>query len=112
MEAVQLKTKDGRLVGTLKGMVFAKTVQGSKHLFRKIGANGSWGIDLEVLTKQLPERASVRITDTENGILYMASVARWKEYGEIKHFKEETIDHYTQIFLPLEYFDKVKTNGL
>lgn len=109
MTATQLKTQDGRLVGTLKGNVLSKTVQASKHKFRKIGANGSWGIDYEVLTKQLPARCSVRITDTESGIMYMAPAERWKEYGEILHFKEGQVDHYTQIFLPLEYFDKVKT---
>lgn len=112
MTATSVKTKDGRLVGLLKGGILYKRVSKSRHLFRKVGDNGSWGIDYDVLFKELPERASVYITDEDDHILYMARVGTWKEYGEILHFKEETVDHYTQVFLPLEYFDKVKNYGV
>ena len=103
-----LKTKDGKIIGVLRGGVLYKRVEKSKHLFRKIGGNGSWGIDYDVLFNQLPERSSVYITETEEGILYMATKGHWKEYGQILHFKQDEEDHYTQVFLPLEYFTKVK----
>lgn len=112
MTTTELKTKDGRLVGILKGSVLYKRVKGSKHKFNAIGDNGSWGIDYDVLMNQLPQRCSVYITDTENQTIYMAPASRWKDYGEIKHFKEKTQDHYTQVFLPLEYFDKTTSHGV
>lgn len=108
MASVRVETKDGRLIGILKGSVLHKRVRKSAHLFRKIGVNGSWGIDYEVLMKELPERGSVYITDSEEGILYMVANGKWKEMGEVLHFKEDTVDHYTQVFLPVEYFTRVK----
>lgn len=112
MAGTPITTKDGKQIGVLKGNTLYKTVQKSRHLFRKIGGNGSWGIDYEVLFNQLPERCSVYITDTEEQVLYMARAAQWKEHGEVLHFKEDEIDHYVQIFLPVEYFTKVKLNGV
>lgn len=112
MAGTALRTQDGRLVGVLKGNVLHKSVQMSKHLFRAIGARGSFGIDYDVLFEELPERSSIYITDTESKSVYMTPAARWRENGEIKHFKEGSKDHYTQVFLPLEYFDKTKQNGI
>lgn len=98
---------NGRYVGTLIGKVFNKRAKKSVHLFRKIGEHGSWGIDYEVLFAQLPENGIIRIEETEEFKFYEASVKLWKEKGHILHFKEGTTDHYTQIFLPLEYFTKI-----
>lgn len=108
VKATPIRTKDGKQIGLLKGMTLYKTVQKSRHLFKKVGANGSWGIDYDVLFKQLPERCSVYIRDTEDGILYMARASQWRDYGEVLHFKNASEDHHTQVFLPLEYFTKVK----
>ena len=108
MESTPILTKDGKRVGTLKGSVLYKYVNKSKHLFKSIGDNGSWGIDYDVLFKKIPERGSVYIQDNDDHILYMVKVGQWKEYGHIKHFKSGTDDHYTQVFLPIEYFDKVR----
>lgn len=101
-----LYTADGKLVGVLKGSTLHKTVRGSKHKFRSVGDNGSWGIDYDVLFKKLPERGLVYINDEESGTLYMGRVSQWKDYGIVMHFKEDTVDHYVQVFLPVEYFDK------
>jgi hypothetical protein len=109
MAAVQLRTKDGRLVGTLKGNTLYKTVRKSNHLFRKVGDRGAWGIDYEVLFEKMPERSSVYITELEDGILYMVTAGEWREKGTVMHFKEDTKDHYTQVFLPIEYFNRTKT---
>lgn len=108
----EIRTKDGRLIGILSGNLLTKRVQKSKHLFRTVGDNGSWGIDYDVLTKELPERCNVHIEEVEERVLYMAPTARWREYGTILHFKEDTKDHYTQVFLPVEYFDKVRNYGV
>lgn len=107
-QGTPIKTKDGRLVGTLRGGVLYKTTHKSKHLFRAVGDNGSWGIDYDVLMKTLPERSSVYIHEVENGVLYMVTAAMWREHGVIMHFKQDTVDHYTQVFLPIEYFNKVR----
>lgn len=108
MTGTPIKTKDGTQIGTLKGAVLYKYVKKKRHLFRSIGAHGSWGIDYDILMNQLPERGSVYIKDEDDGILYMVTNARWREHGEILHFKKGTDDHNTQVFLPLEYFNKTK----
>lgn len=110
MKGTPVTTKEGRVVGILRGSVLYKNVQGKRHLFRKIGNNGSWGIDYDILYGQLPERGSVYITDAETNTIYMAQNGTWKEHGVILHFKEGERDHNTQVFLPLEYFSKTK-NG-
>lgn len=107
----RVTTRNGLLVGILKGSVLYKRTLASKHLYRKVGSHGSWGIDYDVLFKQLPERGAVHINEQENHVLYTVKNAKWRENGEILHFKEGTTDHYTQVFLPLEYFDKVRGFG-
>ncbi len=112
MPSTYLRTQDGRLVGKLVGTVLYKHVKPSKHLFKSIGTNGSWGIDYDVLFTKMPDRSSVRIYDGENDVIYTCTTAKWRELGEIKHFKQKTQDHYVQVFLPVEYFDKAKTHGV
>lgn len=115
MPDTNLRTQDGRLVGTLKGNVLFKEVKASRHKFRAIGPHGAWGIDYDVLVNKLPSRAKVQITDSESGTVYMVSAERWQDCGEILHFKKGTKDEYVQVFLPLEYFDKAKpeqTHGI
>lgn len=105
---VPMYAKNGNYVGTLVGNILKKQVRGSVHKFRAIGENGSWGIDYEILHAKLKPTMTVRIIDTEARMLYQTTVKKWIEQGSIKHFKEGTTDHYTQVFLPLEFFLQVK----
>lgn len=102
----EIRARNGNYAGMLIGNVFYKKVQGSKHKFRKIGTNGSWGIDYDIVHKDLPENAVVRVLDQENQNIYQTPLQTYKDKGVILHFKEGTKDHYTQVFLPLEFFDK------
>lgn len=104
----EVRARNGNLIGYFKGNTLFKKVQGSKHRFRKIGDRGSCGIDYDALHTDLPERAAIEIYDSEEEVKYLATAARFKEYGTILHFKEGTADHYTQVFLPVEYFDVVR----
>lgn len=100
--------KNGNYAGTLVGNIFKKQVRGSIHKFRAIGENGSWGIDYEIIHAKLKPTHVVRIIDTEAKILYQTPVKAYIEKGEIKHFKAGTNDHYTQVFLPVEFFTRVR----
>lgn len=102
----QLHTKDGRLVGTLYGNKFKKYVKNSRHRFKAIGKEGSWGMDYDVLYSLKPE-VVIEIFDQEMSTLYMQSAGNFRTHGVIKHFKEGQLDHYVQVFLPLESWDKV-----
>lgn len=107
-KAKEIRTPDGHLVGLFRGGVLKKIAKKSKHLFKRHGGNGSWGIDYDILYSKELERASVYIEEQEDHILYMARVSQWKEYGHIMHFNDGDIDHYTQVFLPVEYFNRVR----
>jgi hypothetical protein len=100
----EIRAKNGNYVGVLIGNVLHKRVQGSKHKFRKIGDNGSWGIDYDVVYKDVPETTVVRVFDTETQTTYQTPIKKYKEKGIILHFKENTADHYVQVFLPVEEF--------
>ena len=104
--AKRLTTKNGYTVGFLEGNVLRKKAKDSIHRFRAIGDLGSWGIDYDVL-HSLPDTTIVEITEEEKFVLYRQNVGNIKKYGVIKHFKEGEIDHYTQVFLPLEGWDRI-----
>lgn len=70
-------------------------------MYRAIG-NGAWGIDYDVLHKVLPNNGSIEIHESEEGKVWLTTVAIFKERGVVLHFKEHTKDHYTQVFLPVE----------
>lgn len=106
MEKLTIEAANGNLIGTLRGNVLTKQAKKSIHMYRSIGARGSWGIDYDALHNKLPERCVIRIEEREEGITYQATAANWMLNGIVKHFKEGTKDHYTQVFLPLAYFDK------
>lgn len=103
MPGVPIYNSHAKLVGTLRGHTLHQYVQKSRHLSSKIGDQGSWPLDVDVLEK-LPGRCSVYITDTEARMLYMAPKGYWNEYGTLVR-DEEGI---SQVFLPVEYFNKVK----
>lgn len=98
---------NGHTVGHLNGHLFTKRVSASVHKFRAIGENGSWGIDYKVLHDQLPDVCAIEVHDKETGNIYKTTKAVYKEKGVVRHFKEGSIDHYTQVFLPLEHFDVI-----
>lgn len=106
MEKRTIEAANGNLIGTLRGNVLTKQVKKSVHMYRSIGARGSWGIDYDALHEKLPERCVIRVEDREEGITYQTTAANWMLNGSTKHFKEGSKDHYTQVFLPIEYFDK------
>lgn len=105
---IAMYAKNGNYAGTLVGNIFKKQVRGSVHKFRAIGNNGSWGIDYEIIHAKLKATNVIRITDTEVKTIYQTPVKAYLEMGEVKHFKSGTDDHYTQVFLPLEYFTTIK----
>jgi hypothetical protein len=101
----ELRTKDGRYVGYLKGNVFRKIVESSKHTFRKLDA---WGIDYEVLHKELPEKCAIRILDKEENVLYLTTATIWREKGTVMRFNKNGREDWPQSFLPKDYFDRVR----
>lgn len=107
-KSLVLFTKSDKRVGVLKGKTFFKEAYESRHLFKKLGARGSWGIDYGILFKKLPEDGYVYIREYDKKILYMVSNRTWKDQGTVMHFKEGTADHYTQVFLPRELFSTVR----
>jgi hypothetical protein len=109
MESQTIRTKTGMAVGTLKGNILHKRIRSSKHLFRSIGEKGSWGCDYSILYDELPEKGVVRLIDQDHQKIYQTTVALWKEKGITRHFKQGTVDHNTQVFLPVEFFDVITT---
>ena len=93
-----------RKVGWLEDGVFRKVVQKSKHLFQK---GDEWGIDYDVL-KALPEDGEIRIKETEEDIIYIASVMGFRRWGRVLRFKNEKGDFGAQVFLAREYWDTIK----
>lgn len=102
MKPTPLRNAAGKAVGVLRGKTLYKRAFLSKHLFRSI-MGGAWGIDYGVLFS-LPEDGDIEIEELENRVQYTATVKDWKENGIVKHFKQGTTDHYTQVFLPLSQF--------
>lgn len=98
----------GHQIGVLRGTLFRKSVHSSRHLFKAIGEKGSWGLDYDVLHNQLPKMGAVEIYDAETNVAYRCTNEMFREKGIIKHFKKDSADHYTQVFLPLEYFDVIR----
>lgn len=109
MAARPIRTKDGIQIGLLKGNDLFKTARKSDHLFRKVGVNGSWSLDYDVLFNELPLRCTVHIREVEENVLYTADALKWKEYGEVLHLKDDD-DQHAEVFLPIEYFKKHKLN--
>lgn len=104
----EIRTIDGRLIGFLRGAVLFKRVKASVHKFRKIGKNGAWGIDYDVLFTVLPKKGSIYIEEVEGPALYIVKNDVWREKGTVLHFKEGTKDHNVQVFLPIELFAIVR----
>lgn len=67
------------VVGQVRGVIFYKTVQGSKHFLRKPRA-----IAFDVATLDAAERAgaiAVCVTDSETGDRYAARIETLRRYG-------------------------------
>lgn len=79
--------------------IFFKEVSRRKHLFKNLNA---WGIDSRVFEKLLEKDYTIKVHDRDTGKFYRQSAKTIKEKGTFLHFK----GYGTQIFLPLEMWDK------
>jgi hypothetical protein len=77
--SVKVRLPDGRVVGEVRGDVFVKRVQGSKHMLQKPRA---WAVDVAVLheAEALGARA-VEVVDTETNTTYRAPLERFWTRG-------------------------------
>lgn len=97
-----VRNSTGRNIGDWneKKNLFVKQVYASKHLFKKFNA---WGIDGSFFTNVLlPKNATIEVRDKENGIVYQAKAEVFQKHDLWFHFKSGTLDHESQIFLPLD----------
>lgn len=102
MTKVYIETAAGRrLIGNFEGGVFTSKRQSSKHLYKKLNA---WGLDVKAYDGLLKNQKlhTVRIHDIDTQTTYSTKAENFKKYGSILHFKP----HRTQVFLPLDYWDK------
>lgn len=83
------------IAGEWKDNVFKKSVQKSKHLFKKLDA---WSIQKEI-TDKLPNYTEIRIKDTEDNIEYIISLLDFVKHGEVFDY-----GHGEQVFCPRSYF--------
>jgi len=80
--------------------IFYKQVNSEKHKFRVLNA---YGIDSLTLTKKLlPKNYTIRLEEVDTGKKYSISAKDFKEKGQYYHFKNQKIDHNTQLFLPIK----------
>lgn len=89
-----------KMIGTIDEYgIFRKTVQKSKHLFRKLDA---WGIDGRYFHGVLSSEQCkfILVHETEENVYYMTTPKVLREKGEWKHF----IPHGAQIFLSRRYW--------
>ena len=87
-------------IGILDGGVFFKEVYKSKHLFMVLDA---WGIDSKTL-HEIPKGTRIVIHEQESNILYKTTREEYLENGEYYHFKNQSEDHRTQLFLRRKFF--------
>lgn len=104
----EIKTPDGDVIGVLEGGVFKRDVRMLHDFTRKVGDRGAWGLDLDVVTNQLSRRTIIQLTDLADGTVYKCALARWLEYGEVVRFDGRYDDGVSKLFLPVEYFDRIK----
>lgn len=110
MKTTPIYSRNGVRVGILRGKVYSSYRSEINHIFNAIGKNGSWGVDYKILHEQLPEECTIQVITKESGSVYRVSKKEFIEKGQILHFKQNTADHNTQVFLPLEEW-KVKHKG-
>jgi len=83
----------GKVIGTLEGAVFTKSVRRSKHFLRALQA---WGTDKQVLEDLKAEGcAVVKLIDRESGLVYEAPLERILAQGT-----EKDLGFGVQVFLP------------
>lgn len=95
-----IRSKNGKKAGVLKDGKYTSFRKESVHLFRKLDA---WGIDYDILYS-LPEQCSVQVASSESGRTYKTTKEEFVTKGTVYHFKQGTIDHSVQVFLPLTYW--------
>ena len=80
---------------------YVKHQEGSKHLFKSIGANGGWGVDEEFFNTQLlPENYKIGVLDTEKRTWYITDATKFKEKAEYRN-----LGFGKQILLPIEHWE-------
>jgi len=102
-------------IGEIENKIFKKTVEKSKHLFRK---PDSWGFDYRALIDViLPQVKLIVIYDKEEKLYYATIPATFGIYENDKFVKSTKIEirHYNkngenlaQVFLPRRYWLKSK----
>ena len=109
-----IRIKDGdkwtRVIGFLDydNGLFEKEVCLSKHLFKKFDA---FGIDAEYFTNTLlPNNYKIKVVEKEEKIVYNISASDFKKHSQHFHFKEDGIDHRSQIFCPRRFWKKENKN--
>ena len=91
----------GKQVGELKEGVYRSVRQGSKHIMKMFDG---WGIDRKIMDTLNQEKCTqIRILDSETGIVYIATPAKFKEKGVEKNFDG------LQIFLARKYFEQINS---
>ena len=94
----------GRILGEIRGDVFQKTIQGSRHFLRKPPA-----IALDLAAIDRAEKAGavrIRVKDSETGIVYWTTIAAMRRSGFV-------FDRGwgRQIALHISKFEKVQPGG-
>lgn len=90
---IGVRTKEGKVIGTIFYDVFTKTVIESRHKLKKLNA---WAIEADQYDKLIrPTCKELRIIDKEHHKTYVSSTKNFNENkGEVEYFGR-------QYFLPL-----------
>jgi len=87
----------GQIIGFLKGRVFTKKVERSKHHMQILDA---WGIDAKTALSLRGRCDYVVVFDTETKVKYRAELAKFIAYNLVRNF-----GHGEQYFLPLKFWE-------
>lgn len=94
-----------RHIGEIRNGIFRRSVSLTAHLFKRLDA---WGIDEVIFDGIIANQATtgIQFQETELGEYYRTTVAVYQQYG-IRNMPEYK-GHRPQIFLPRNYFTKLK----
>jgi hypothetical protein len=96
-----------RIIGVLdnKKNRFVKTVNSSRHLFRKFQA---YGIDAEFFIKELlPSNTTIYILETDTGKKFKSQATQWSLKNLFFHFNDD-VENKAQIFFPVAEMEEIK----
>lgn len=99
---------NNKIVGELDedSKIFTKKVKRSRHLYGTKSRDPlSWGIDGDIFNKYLlPENYVLIVEDSEEKVTYMTRSENMREKGFWRTFG----NYKSQIFLSLEFWDKIE----